>query len=108
VSIVVLSRVSPHFMSLYKCVGLQQVNELVICCCRICWRCCFYPLLSRCVQLVDSQQLVHDLRLQLGTLQGNHRETSDQLSEKSKQVVTLKTELDRLSNQGSSMAEEVC
>jgi predicted nuclease with TOPRIM domain len=60
-----------------------------------------------CVQLVENQQLVHDLRLQLGTLQGNHRETLDQLSEKSKQIVLLKAELERISNQNSSMAEEV-
>jgi hypothetical protein len=71
-------------------------------------RCCNdMVMLPWYVQLVESQQLVHDLRLQLGTLQGNHRETMDQLSEKSKHVVTLKMELDRVSNQTSSMAEEV-
>jgi hypothetical protein len=56
---------------------------------------------------VESQQQVLDLRLQLGTLQGNHRETLDQLSEKSKQVVLMKAELERISSQNSSMAEEV-
>jgi hypothetical protein len=60
-----------------------------------------------CLQLVESQQTVHDLRLQLGTLQGSHKETVDQLNERSKQAVMLKTEVDRLTHQNASMAEEV-
>ena len=58
-------------------------------------------------QLIESQQLVHDLRLQFGTLQGSHREAVDQLSEKSKQLVMLKAEVERINSQNSSMAEEV-
>ena len=57
--------------------------------------------------MVDSQQLVHDLRVQLTSLQAGHKETQDQLSDRSKQVVMLKTEMERLSQQNTSMAEEV-
>lgn len=56
---------------------------------------------------MEGQQLANDLKAHLTSLQGNHKETLDQLGEKSKQVVVLKTELDRVGHQNLAMSEEV-
>ena len=58
-------------------------------------------------QLVENEQRVADLRVQLATVQGNHKESMDQLSDKSRHVVGLKTDLDRSQQQNQAMAEEV-
>ena len=59
------------------------------------------------LQLVDSEQKVADMRVQLTTVQGNHKESMDQLRDKSRQVVVLKTDLDRTQQQNQAMADEV-
>ena len=59
-------------------------------------------------QLVDREQQVADQKVQLTTVQGNHKEAMDQLAEKSRQFVALKTDLDRTNQQSHAMAEEVC
>ena len=59
-------------------------------------------------QLVDREQQVADQKVQLTTVQGNHKEAMDQLTEKSRQVAALKTDLDRTNQQSHGMAEEVC
>ena len=58
-------------------------------------------------QLVDREQQVADQKVQLTTVQGNQKEAMDQLTEKSRQVATLKTDLDRTNQQNHAMAEEV-
>ena len=63
--------------------------------------------ISLMLQLLEAQQQVHDLKVQLTTLQSNHKETFEQLSDKSKLIVALKSELDRISQQNHSMSEEV-
>ena len=59
-------------------------------------------------QLVDREQQVADQEVQLTTVQGNHKEAMDQLAEKSRQFVALKTDLDRTNQQNHAMAEEAC
>lgn len=56
---------------------------------------------------MDSQQQIHDLKVQLATLQGNHKETMDQLGEKSRMVVSFRTELDKSGRQNENLTEEV-
>ena len=58
-------------------------------------------------ELVDTEQRAKDLKVQLTSLQANHQETMEQLGEKSRLVVSLKTELDRMQQQNQSMADEV-
>lgn len=59
------------------------------------------------LQLMDNEQRVHDLKVQLTTVQGNHKESMDQLGEKSRLVASLKTEVAKLQQQNQSMTEEV-
>ena len=59
------------------------------------------------VQLIESEQSVRDLHVQLSTARSSSREIAGQLSEKSSQLVLLNAELERVSLQNSSMAEEV-
>ena len=56
---------------------------------------------------MDREQQVADQKVQLTTVQGNHKEAMDQLAEKSRQVAALKTDLDRVKQKNHSMAEEV-
>ncbi len=56
---------------------------------------------------MDREQQVADQKVQLTTIQGNHKEAMDQLAEKSRQVAALKTDLDRVKQKNHSMAEEV-
>ena len=49
----------------------------------------------------------NDLKIQLTTLQGNHKELLDQLSDKSKQLVTFKSDVDRINQQNHSLADEL-
>ena len=58
-------------------------------------------------QLVDCEQKVADMKVQLAMVQGNHKEAMDQLADKSRQVVALRTDLDRTQQQNHTMAEEV-
>ena len=60
-----------------------------------------------CMQLIESEQSIHDLHIQLSTAHSSSREIADQLGEKTSQLVLLKAELERVSLQNSSMAEEV-
>ena len=55
-----------------------------------------------------SEQQVADLRVQVTTTQGNHKESMDQLADRGKQIVSLKMEQDRLGQQNQTMQEEVC
>ena len=54
-----------------------------------------------------SEQQVADLRVQVTTTQGNHKESMDQLADRGKQIVALKMEQDRLGQQNQTMQEEV-
>ena len=56
---------------------------------------------------MEMAQAVHDLTAQLTTLQGNHKETVDQLSAKTRQVVALRNDTERATQQNESMADEV-
>ncbi len=47
------------------------------------------------------------MRVQLTTVQGNHKEAMDQLAERGKQIVALKTDLDHMNQQNHAMAEEI-
>ena len=58
-------------------------------------------------KMCEGDQEVNDLRLQLTTLQGGHKESMDHLSEKSRQVVALKTDLDHTLQQNQAMAHEI-
>jgi chromosome segregation ATPase len=57
--------------------------------------------------LLDNEQRVHDLKVQLTTVQGHHKESMDQLGEKSRQVAALKTDLAKGQQQNQSMNDEV-
>ena len=59
------------------------------------------------VQLLENEQKVHDLKVQLTTLQGNHKESMEQLGDKSQQVAILKTEMSRLQQQNQVITDEV-
>ena len=50
---------------------------------------------------------MHDFRTQLNSLQASHREAEDRLNEKSKQLILTKAEVEKISKQNASMAEEV-
>lgn len=56
---------------------------------------------------MGSEQRLHDIKIQLATLQGNHKETLEQLCEKSKLSAGLKNELERTYQQNQAMAAEV-
>ncbi len=56
---------------------------------------------------MEYQQEAQELRLQLTTLQGQHKETVEQLTEKSKHLLSAKTDMDHTSQQNHAMAEEV-
>ena len=45
--------------------------------------------------------------MQLTTLQGNHKESMEQLGDKSQQVAMLKTEMSRLNQQNQVITDEV-
>ena len=47
------------------------------------------------------------LIFQLTSLQTNHKETVDELGDKSRQVLALRNELDRMSQQNHALADEV-
>ena len=59
------------------------------------------------VQLTESEQAIRDLHVQLNSALSSSREIANQLTEKSSQLVLVKAELERVSLQNSSMAEEV-
>ena len=56
---------------------------------------------------MENEQRLHDLKVQLTTVQGNHKESMEQLGEKSQQVAMLRTELSRMQQQNQAMADEV-
>ena len=59
------------------------------------------------LQLLENEQRVHDLKVQLTTLQGNHKESMEQLGDKSQQVAILKTEISRIQQQNNAITDEV-
>ena len=59
------------------------------------------------LQLLENEQRVHDLKVQLTTLQGNHKESMEQLGDKSQQVAILKTEISRVQQQNNAITDEV-
>ena len=64
-------------------------------------------LICYILQLLENEQRVHDLKVQLTTLQGNHKESMEQLGDKSQQVAILKTEISRLQQQNNAITDEV-
>ena len=58
-------------------------------------------------QLLENEQRVHDLKVQLTTVQGHHKESMDQLGDKSRQVAALKTDLAKSQQQTQSLTDEV-
>lgn len=58
-------------------------------------------------QLEESKQNGHELKVQLTALQANHKETTDQLNDKTKLAAQMKTDIANLAQQNQSMAEEV-
>jgi len=56
---------------------------------------------------MESEQVAHEARVQLTTLQGHHKESMEQLSERSRQLAAHKTELARMQQQNVSMRDEV-
>lgn len=57
---------------------------------------------------MENEQRLHDLKVQLTTVQGHHKESMDQLGEKSRQVAALKTDIAKLQQQNQGMNEDVC
>jgi hypothetical protein len=60
-----------------------------------------------CFKLMDQEQRTHDLKVQWTTVQGHHKESMDQLSENSRQLAALKTELHKSQQQNQALTEEV-
>ena len=56
---------------------------------------------------MDQEQRTHDLKVQWTTVQGHHKESMDQLSENSRQLAALKTELHKSQQQNQALTEEV-
>lgn len=56
---------------------------------------------------MEADAKIHELKVQLTTVQGNHKESMEQLTEKSRLLATIKTETAKLSQQNNSMKEEV-
>lgn len=60
-----------------------------------------------CYQLMQNEERLHDMKVQLTTVQGNHKESMEQLGEKSQQVAMLKNEISRMSQQNQSLSDDV-
>ena len=58
-------------------------------------------------ELVQTQQQVRDLKIVIATSEGNHRETLEVVSEKSKENAFLKNELSKLKHSNESMMDQV-
>ena len=56
---------------------------------------------------MEQEQRTHDLKVQLTTVQGHHKESMDQLSENSRQLAALKTDCHKSQQQNSALTEEV-
>jgi len=56
---------------------------------------------------MSSEQECHDLKVQLTTVQGHHKEAMDQLAEKSKQLASNKVQLERALQEDSDLSQEV-
>ena len=59
------------------------------------------------LQLMESEHMAHDMRVQLTTVQGHHKEGMEQLCERSRQLAAHKTELARMQQQNITMRDEV-
>ena len=58
-------------------------------------------------ELVSQEQSVYDLRVQLTSIQGNHKEAMEQLQERTHQLAVTKNDMTRVQQQGHAMAQEV-
>ena len=56
---------------------------------------------------MENEQKVHDLKVQLTTVQGHHKESMDQLGEKSRHLAALKTDLAKSQQQNQALSDEV-
>lgn len=56
---------------------------------------------------MDNEERLHDMKVQLTTVQGNHKESMEQLGDKSQQVAMLRTEISRTQQQNQAMSEDV-
>lgn len=56
---------------------------------------------------MQNEERLHDMKVQLTTVQGNHKESMEQLGEKSQQVAMLKNEISRMSQQNQSLSDDV-
>lgn len=67
-----------------------------------------FIVLSVFLQMMESEQTVHNLRIQLTAVQGHHKESMEQLGDRSRNLAALKTELARMQQQNASMNDEAC
>jgi hypothetical protein len=58
-------------------------------------------------ELIQAQQQARDLKIVIATSEGNHRETLEVVSEKSKENAFLKNELSKLKHSNESMMDQV-
>ena len=58
-------------------------------------------------KLLEAQQGGHDSGVQLTSIHAQHKETVEQLAERSKAAAQLKADLDRVSQQNAQMSQEV-
>ena len=58
-------------------------------------------------ELVSQEQSVYDLRAQVTSVQGNHKEAIEQLQERTHQLAVTKNDMTRVQQQGHAMAQEV-
>ena len=87
-----LGHVSLCSIPLHNCIDAKQV---------------IHSYVTQPLQLVETEQSAHGLRVQLTSLQGSQKEMQEQLSERSHQVSSLKAELERTVQQNQAMAEEI-
>ena len=59
------------------------------------------------MQLMESEHATHELRVQLTTVQGHHKEGMEQLGDRSRQLAAHKSELARMQQQNIAMRDEV-
>ena len=56
---------------------------------------------------MQNEERLHDMKVQLTTVQGNHKESMEQLGEKSQQVALLKNDMSITQQQNQSLSDEV-